>query len=396
MKTLFALALSCLLFSVCASQLTAQRPSLGSFLQEQIRKASEAAATLEPEKLEAEPEPGNRWVLILCGLPGDEEYSEKMVDAIKKLHAASTNCLDTEAERIRVLAGDQTMIESLAETTGPIEATTADTVANLVADLQPKIAPSDSLWVFIIGHADLQGRASRWNVADTDPDQKTFAKWFQGIQCRQKVFWMTTPLSGFFIRNLSAPGTVVISATQADLEISATEMPYALADILSGEEDVQAAGDRDEDGQTTLLDLYLAVCHEVADRYQVENLFRTENALIDDNGDRRGTELQQRYLPEELGGQPPTDRVRRQLTSLDGSRAAAILLPKLPVAKPKPDEEAEEADEDSEDQPEDSDSQPEDTDSQPEDSDSEAEDSVAEPEDANAESEDTIDDPEQD
>ncbi len=322
-----AVVLSLLCAAVFAAQLPAQTA-------DDIQQVAKPDALAGPGDSAAT---GNRWVLILCGLPGDEEFAEQMTDAIEKLYTHAPACLDTTPDHLRVLAGTPEMAEALEETTGPLEVTTNETVEQMVQAVRAQIAPADSLWVFVIGHADLQGRSSRWNISGTDPDQKTFSKWFHGIECREKVFWITTSLSGFFIRNLSGPETVVISATEADLEISATDMPYALADILAGDEDVQAAGDRDEDGKTSLLDLYLAVCHEVADRYASENLYCTEHAMIDDNADRRGTELQQRYLPEELGGKPDSGRQRAK--SLDGTRAAQIALPNLPVAKPKPAEE---------------------------------------------------------
>ncbi|MCG8653750.1 MAG: hypothetical protein MI861_28185, partial [Pirellulales bacterium] len=284
----------------------------------------------------------------LCGLPGDDEYAERLTECIKKLRQTSVTCLDAASDHVFVLAGDEPMAQALElSVSDGVPTSNMETVSALARRVRQEIAPQDSLWVFLLGHADLQGRSAKWNVAGTDPDQRTFAKWFQGIQCREKVFWITTPLSGFYIRNLSAPGTVVITATEPDLEISATDMPYALADILAGEQLVEAAGDRDEDGQTSLLDLYLAVCHEVSKRYAAENLLKTEHALIDDNGDRRGTELQQRFLPEELGGQPSTSKAARRARSLDGGQAAQILLPHLPVAPPpKPEEPApEEAEE---------------------------------------------------
>ncbi len=300
------------------------------------------------------PAAGKRWALILCGLPGDDEFREQMVEAITGLYSLSPDRLGVSAEHRFVLAGDQEMAEALEPTTGPVEIASTEAAIALADHVRESITPDDSLWVIVIGHTDIQGRAARWNVTGTDPDQKAFAKWFQQIDCREKVFWITTPLSGFYIRNLSGPNSIIISATLADLEVSATDMPYVLADVISDDPDTQKAGDRDADGQTTLLDLYLACCEEIASRYEIENLVCTEHALIDDNGDRRGSELQLRYLPEELGGRPELAK-RNRPSSLDGARAATVLLPNLPVAAPpeaEPEEPEAEAEPDAEAEPE--------------------------------------------
>ena len=117
------------------------------------------------------------------------------------------------------------------------------------------------------------------------------------IQCRERVIMLTMPVSGFWLKPLRAPNTVLISATEADLEITATEMPYALADVVSGGEQEQALEDIDGDGQLSLHDLYLAVSLEVHGRFKSMERLQTEHSRLDDNGDGVGKEIQISYLP---------------------------------------------------------------------------------------------------
>ncbi len=60
--------------------------------------------------------------------------------------------------------------------------------------------------------------------------------------------------------------------------------------------------DRDKDGKISVFELYLAVVANVMKRYVDDENLPTEHAKLDDNGDGHGSELQESYLPPELGG----------------------------------------------------------------------------------------------
>jgi hypothetical protein len=147
------------------------------------------------------------------------------------------------------------------------------------------------------------------------------------------VFWITTPASGFFIKPLAAPGRVIISATEADREINETTFPHVMADVLSTPP--PDGFDADEDGRRTLFDLYIAISRTLAQRYADDMQLSTEHALLEDNGDGRGSELQIDYLTEELGGRAQEGvRPPARLENADGHRAAATELPDLPPVEP--------------------------------------------------------------
>src|SRR5207244_11850193 len=105
-------------------------------------------------------------------------------------------------------------------------------IAKDVKTLRTALQPDDSLWVFVMGHAHYDGRYSWLNIAGDDLQQLEFGRLFEGLRCREQVFFMTTAASGFFLKPLAAPGRVVISATEPDLEINETLLPHKLANAL--------------------------------------------------------------------------------------------------------------------------------------------------------------------
>jgi hypothetical protein len=178
-----------------------------------------------------------------------------------------------------------------------------------------------------VGHGHYDGRHSHLNIPGPDLDEREFAKVFEGIKAREQVFFLTTSASGFFLKPLAAPGRIVVTATEPDLEVNETLFPLALADTLTVPPD---DADRDKDGTLSLLELYLAVVTDVMKRYAADENLPTEHARIDDNGDGRGSELQTDYLPPELGGPDPT-KVKKRPDRKPGPRDDGTLASRMAV-----------------------------------------------------------------
>ncbi len=274
----------------------------------------------------------NRWLLLCCGLPGDDGHRERLTEACEKIIAAAEPVLGIGSQRLRVLVGDESMRESLQYDQEKVEICTRESVAAALATLGEQIQAEDECWVILLGHANLYDGISQFNVLGKDFDQTEFANWASALKSKQQVFLLTTPVSGFWIKPLANESRIIITATEADLEFTGTEMPYALADILAGEGESQTLEDIDGDESLSLLDLYLAVSLEVHDRFKSQERLSTEHAQLDDNGDGRGNEVQQAYLPldeaDESSGKP--DRPKPiDVPTLDGYRSRQILVRRI-------------------------------------------------------------------
>lgn len=238
-----------------------------------------------------------RWVLIACGLPGDEQHRSRLTEACQQMIAGAQSTLGAKPEQIRVLAGDETMQKALASETIDVGICTSKTMPETLAELGKLAQKEDGCWVFLVGHAHLYGLESQFNVSGPDFHQGDFAQWAEAISCQEQVFWVTMPVSGFWIKPLAKDGRVILTATEADLEFTGTEMPYALASHLSGGGDYYQLEDVDQDGTLSLLDLYLGVNLEIDATFKTLERLQTEHAQLEDNGDGRGKEVQQPYLP---------------------------------------------------------------------------------------------------
>jgi hypothetical protein len=270
--------------------------------------------------------PGIRRALILCGHPGTEEYDKIYRRSVEMMRDALVSSWGYSDEHVWVRCGTESVPGCDPGPSGSRGPTTSAALTADVAQLQQVLSPDDSLWVIVIGHSHFDGRNVFWNLPGPDLSQSEFGALFKPLRCREQVFFITIPASGFFVRDSSAPGRVVITATAADAETNESQFHGHLAQVLRDPPHA-ADGDRDRDGRLSLLDVYLGIVRRVMTEYRDGKLIPTEHALLDDNGDGRGTELQLDDLEAELGGravQRPWSDVLR--SPHDGVLAASILI----------------------------------------------------------------------
>ena len=270
--------------------------------------------------------PGIRRALILCGHPGTAEFGEVYRRSVDMIRDALVSSWGYSGEHVWIRCGTDSEPGSDPGPGGSRGPATRAALAADVAQLQQVLSPDDSLWVIAIGHSHFDGRNVFWNLPGPDLSQSDFGALFKPLRCREQVFFITIPASGLFVRDLSAPGRVVITATAADAETNESQFQWHLARVLH-DPPRTADGDRDQDGRLSLLDVYLGIVRRVMTEYRDCKLIPTEHALLDDNGDGRGTELQLDDLEPELGGRA----VRRPWSDVlraphDGVLSASILI----------------------------------------------------------------------
>jgi hypothetical protein len=169
------------------------------------------------------------------------------------------------------------------------------------------------LWLLFMGHGTYDGRVAKFNLRGPDLAAEDLAAWLRPVE-RPLIFINTTAASAPFIASVSAPGRVVITATKSGFEQSLAYLGRFLAQAIDDRD-----ADLDRDGQTSLLEAFLAASHRVEQFYAQAGRIATEHALLDDNGDRLGTPAQW------FRGIRPTQKAADQ-APLDGYRAHQIHL----------------------------------------------------------------------
>ena len=174
-------------------------------------------------------------------------------------------------------------------------------------------ASMQPLWLIFIGHGTFDGRVAKFNLRGPDISADELAALLKPHQ-RPLAIVNCTSSSAPFMNKLAGPNRVVVTATRSGSELNFARFGDYFSTAI-----VDPAADLDKDGQTSLLEAYLAASHKVEEFYKQEARLATEHALLDDNGDGLGT-------PAAWFDGVRATRRAKDGASLDGSHAHQIHL----------------------------------------------------------------------
>ncbi len=215
-------------------------------------------------------------LVVITGLGGEPRFDQRFhAWAAALMDAAAAGGLDEAS--IVYLAGDP------ARDPRARGRSSRDNVVSTLADLAATPA-DDPLFVVVIGHGSYRDGVSKVNLPGPDMTAADFAAALESFGDRPIVFANLTSASGELIRELSAPGRVVITATRSGSERNASVFAGFFAAAFVGD-----AADVDHDDRLSVLEAFTYARGEVERAYGRDGKLQTEHALLDDNGDGVGS-----------------------------------------------------------------------------------------------------------
>ena len=205
-------------------------------------------------------------VLVVVGASGEAEFGRDFLHTAKLWQAASARA---QAKCLTIGMDTNTATSDF------------DLLKQALATEPPD--GSGELWLVLIGHGTFDGKETKFNLRGPDVAASDLAQWLTPLH-RPVAVINCASCSAPFINALSAPGRVIVTATRSGSEQNYTRFGQYFAEALTHPE-----SDLDKDGQVSLLEAFLAASYHTAEFYKNEGRLATEHALIDDNGDGRGT-----------------------------------------------------------------------------------------------------------
>ncbi len=142
---------------------------------------------------------------------------------------------------------------------------------------------TSELWVVLIGHGTDDGKVSKFNLRGPDLTAVQLHQWLIDIKARTIVVNCASS-SGGFVGKIKHPNRVVITATKSGAQRNFARFGKYLSTAID-----DPAYDLDKDLQTSLLEAVVAASSQTQEFYLQETRLATELAMIDDNGDGKGT-----------------------------------------------------------------------------------------------------------
>lgn len=217
-------------------------------------------------------QPPTAHVCIVVGAPGDDSYAEGFATAAKKWQ---DNCQKAGAACTVIGLDDQKDADPEKNTLDH------DKLRDWIAALDPNA--KTPVWIVYLGHGTFDGKDARLNLRGVDISAAELAALLKSLS-RPLVFVHGGSASAPFINALSAPNRIIVTATQTGREVDYARFGEQFANAIA-----DPAADLDQDGQVSVLEAFVTAAQHAQDFYTENDRMATEHALIDDNGDKRGT-----------------------------------------------------------------------------------------------------------
>lgn len=271
-------------------------------------------------------------VIVVVGAEGSTEYGPAFAKWADRWAAAAgsgqAKLIQVGREGSRETAGepdaDKRQIRAVLEAevgvvvpaTGPASVPAA--ASRPVGSVQPPAtmpvgatrpsAATSPLWLVLIGHGTFDGREAKFNLRGADVSDGELAEWLRPC-ARPLAVIDCSSASAPFLNRLSAPGRVVVTATRSGGEVHFARFGDHLSAAVA-----DPSADLDKDGQTSLLEAFLAASHRTAEFYKQAGRLATEHALLEDTADALGT-------PADWFEGTRATRAAKSGAPLDGHRA---------------------------------------------------------------------------
>jgi hypothetical protein len=250
----------------------------------------------------------DRYVLIVCGNPGEPRYEQRFADWSARLERLFVGSLELPEDRLIRVCAD------IAKEAPPPD---LEALRMAIDGLHSRLGPDDDLLIFLIGHGSIIRGEPRFLLRGTDLTPEKLQSMFEPLRPRSLVLVNAAASSAGFINTLSGPDRLIVTATKSVDEINATEfMEHFLRGLETG------SADLNRDGRISLLEAARQAATLTSAWYESEGFLPSEHALIDDNGDALGTRLLAGPQEAPVAVDYPTGEGVR----LDGAAAARYFL----------------------------------------------------------------------
>jgi len=218
-------------------------------------------------------------VIIIGGIGGEPQYQQAFLDWGTRMAKASIEKYGVPGENVIFLAEHAGASSPLID-----GRSTKEAVQQAFRDVGARAGADDLVFILLIGHGTFLNGESRINLPGPDLSAQDFAALVQSLGSRRVVLANVSSASGEFVKAISGPNRIVITATKSGMERDQARFGRFFVDAFASD-----GADTDKDGAVSMLEAFLYARQETVRSYEAEQTLLTEHAVFDDNGDGAGS-----------------------------------------------------------------------------------------------------------
>ena len=219
------------------------------------------------------------YTLIVCGAGGEQAYREQFPEWGRRLRSALIDQCGHDPDTIVLLteAGNENDVTSTS---------TRESALSRLRELGVRTEPDDQLFLFLIGHGSYRRGVAKLNVAGPDLSAEDLSLTLKDVRTQHIIIVNAASVSAPFVNALSASGRIVCTSTRSRDQVNATRFAES---FIQGLEDGSA--DLNRDGRISVWEVARQAASITSEWYDTRKLIASEHAILDDDGDGRGTRL---------------------------------------------------------------------------------------------------------
>jgi len=234
--------------------------------------------------------------LILSGVPGDAEHTEKFNKWSETTRKLLTEKFGFTPDRVILLSDKNT---AKAE------------IVKAFDKLKTQLKPADTFFLFMIGHGSYD-TDYKFNIFGPDFTGMEYSQLLNTLKAGRIVIVNGTSASGGALETMAGKNRVVITATKSGHEGNETLFYEHFLDALQN-----PAADEDKDQKVSVWEAFKYATNAVERFYKDENRLATEHPQLSDNG---------APMIDTKAKEPP---VLARITTFQVDRPATVSDPKL-------------------------------------------------------------------
>lgn len=203
-------------------------------------------------------------LLLVQGSPGTAEYGELFAEWSKRIQNSARR-------------GELHVAAILPKTDSDQKSALLEEFSQLKPD------SNLPLWIVLIGHGTYDGRAAKLNLEGPDLSAQELDTLLAPFS-RTTILINCASASAPFMAQLSQANRIILTSTRSGDQVNFARFGEAFSQAIGG-----LAADLDKDQQTSLLEAFLSASRKTLEFYEADGRIPTEDALLDDNGDGKGT-----------------------------------------------------------------------------------------------------------
>jgi hypothetical protein len=149
-------------------------------------------------------EPGNTYVMIVGGINKDPEERQAKDKAVINLRKSLLNDAEIDKDNLKVLVAENSFAKRGSELSDAVN------VRKVLTDIAATVKPNDKFIFYYTGQANVVVSKLRLNLPGPDMTHQELKKLLSKIKTEQMLIVLDCPISGFALKDLTAPGIINI------------------------------------------------------------------------------------------------------------------------------------------------------------------------------------------